>query len=95
MLSFLDSPQSPTNVVFIATTIYRDRLDKALLRKGRFDLEIELNDIDKECAFKMCKGFGLSDSEASSLLKDKYSDATSINPSELQLTIINNIKHDD
>ena len=93
LLSFLDSPQSPTNVVFVATTNYRDRLDKALLRKGRFDLEIELNDIDKDCAFKMCKGFGLSDSDATSLLDDKYSGSTSINPSELQLNIISTINH--
>lgn len=93
LLSFLDSPQSPTNVVFIATTNYRDRLDKALLRKGRFDLEIELNDIDKDCAMEMCRGFGLSSTSATSLLKEKYGNSTTINPSELQSSIIEVINH--
>lgn len=93
LLSFLDSPQSPTNVVFIATTNYRDRLDKALLRKGRFDLEIELGDIDKTCAKEMCKGFGLSDATADSLLKEKYEKTNTINPSELQSNIIEIINH--
>lgn len=93
LLSFLDSPQSPTNVVFIATTNYRDRLDKALLRKGRFDLEIELNDIDKECATEMCKGFGLSNSDIHFLLENKYANSDEINPSALQSNIIDIINH--
>lgn len=53
LLQFLDSSQSPNNVIFIATTNYIDRLDHALVRKGRFDLKIELDDFNKDTARKM------------------------------------------
>lgn len=97
LLSFLDSPQSPSNVVFIATTNYKDKLDTALLRKGRFDLEIELDDFDKDRAFKMCKGFGLTDSEAHLFLEKTYKENFTINPSDLQTRIIGflNDKNDE
>lgn len=88
LLSFLDSPQSPTNVVFVATTNYINRLDKALLRKGRFDIVEEMGDISQDVAMEMCKSFGLSDKEAKGLLNDE----TLINPAQLQDSILTLIK---
>lgn len=90
LLSFLDSSSSPNNVVFIATTNYIDRLDNALLRKGRFDLTIELGQFEKSTAIDMCKGFGLSDSDTHNVLKQCGSEK--INPATLQDSILSVIK---
>jgi ATP-dependent 26S proteasome regulatory subunit len=38
----------PNNVIFIATTNYYDKLDKALIRDGRFDLKLELKELEKK-----------------------------------------------
>ena len=48
LLQFLDSSSSPNNVIFIATTNYYDKLDKALIRDGRFDLKLELKELEKK-----------------------------------------------
>ena len=61
LLQFIDSPKSPTNVIFIATTNYPDRLDKALVRKGRFDLIANVGPLTNMDAVRdMCKSFRLS-----------------------------------
>lgn len=61
LLQFLDSPtNSPTNVIFIATTNHIEMLDEALLRTGRFDLKINVAPICKETAISMAKSFNLS-----------------------------------
>lgn len=91
LLSFLDSPQSPTNVVFVATTNYINRLDKALMRKGRFDVIEEMGDIARCDAMDMCMSFGLSDSDARYVL-DNFGDVTEYNPAQLQDAILNLIK---
>lgn len=88
LLAFLDSPQSPTNVVFVATTNYINRLDNALLRKGRFDIIEEMGDISRPVAEEMCKSFELSDAETATLLGD----TTQINPAQLQDMILVLIK---
>lgn len=91
LLSFLDSVNSPSDVVFVATTNYYDKLDKALIRKGRFDKQIELNGISKETARRMCEGFGLNESSIKYLLNSK-SDDELINPSSLQFEILEQVK---
>ncbi len=48
LLQFLDSNTSPTDVIFIATTNHIERLDKALLRDGRFDLKVKVEGLKKE-----------------------------------------------
>lgn len=89
LLSFLDSPNSPNNVVFVATTNYIDRLDKAVLRKGRFDIAEELTDIHKEAAYEMCRSFNLSDDDINRIMsKAEFP----MNPSTLQDAILNTIK---
>lgn len=90
LLQFMDSQHSPTNVIFVATTNYRDRLDDALLRKGRFDKMIELNNIDYHAAVAMCKGFNLNQEQIDSIGLDPNA---KVNPSELQDTILSIIAH--
>lgn len=90
LLQFMDSQHSPTNVVFVATTNYKDRLDDALLRKGRFDKIIHLGDIDYAAALEMCKGFNLTQDQINSLNLDKNS---TFNPAELQDRILSTIAH--
>jgi chaperone BCS1 len=91
LLSFLDSPQSPNNVVFVATTNYIDRLDEALTRKGRFDLIQEFVNLDYKAAKDMCKSFNLSSSVAESIIRT-FKDVNDINPVELQDKILQQIK---
>lgn len=61
LLQFLDSNSSPTNVIFIATTNHKERLDDALLREGRFDLKVDCMNLDAENAIKFGKSFRLDD----------------------------------
>lgn len=59
LLQFLDSNSSPTNVIFIATTNHKERLDEALLREGRFDLQIDCMNLDRESALEFGDSFRL------------------------------------
>lgn len=93
LLSLLDSQQSPNNVIFVATTNYIDKLDKAVIRKGRFDMAVELGNISRDTAMEMCKSFNLTD--AQSLKAIEMFNDKEINPAELQtaiLTIISDSK---
>lgn len=90
LLSFLDGVNSPNNCIFVATTNYYDRLDAAITRKGRFDKVIELTDINKDTARKMCESFGLSEDTTTKIL-NKHK-AKTINPAELQDEIITVIR---
>ena len=89
LLALLDSAQSPNNVVFVATTNYIDRLDKAVIREGRFDKQYCIKNISKQTAIKMCYSFGLTHDEINKLLRDKVGD---INPAKLQVEIVDAIK---
>ncbi len=90
LLTFLDGVNSPNNCIFLATTNYYNKLDAAVKRKGRFDKVIELTDINKETAFKMCKSFGLS-TESCRKIVDEYKKDL-INPADLQDKIISVIR---
>ena len=90
LLSFLDGVNSPNNCIFLATTNYYNKLDAAVKRKGRFDKVIELTDINKDAALKMCKSFGLSN-ESSKNIVDEYKKDL-INPADLQDKIISVIR---
>ena len=91
LLSFLDSQQSPTNVIFVATTNYYDRLDKALTRKGRFDLVVKLADLHKDAAIEMCRSFDLNESQINKVLEDAMPEDT-VNPATLQSRILEELK---
>lgn len=43
VLNFFDGVYSPVDCIFILTTNHKDKLDEALLRKGRIDMQIEMN----------------------------------------------------
>lgn len=87
LLSLLDSQQSPNNVIFVATTNYVDKLDKAVIRKGRFDVSVELGNISKDTAIEMCKSFNLNDHETKKAIS-QFEDTDNINPAELQNVIL-------
>ena len=88
LLSFLDSPQSPTNVIFVATTNYIERLDKALLRKGRFDIVEEMGNVDRDVAMEMIMSFDLTEEDGNELLNGN----DTVNPAQLQDSILSLIK---
>lgn len=91
LLQFLDSNSSPSNVIFIATTNYIDRLDSALLRSGRFDLKINIGPINKEEAIGMCKSFNCTEAQIDNIMSN-YSDNDMINQSSLQGLILDEFK---
>ena len=59
LLQFLDSNSSPDDVIFIATTNHLDRLDEALIREGRFDLKLEVDEITREDVTRFIETFDL------------------------------------
>jgi len=77
LLNVLDGIDSPNNNIIIATTNKLEDIDERLLRKGRFDNVIEITDICKETAIRMCNGFGVNPDK----VLDNYN---TYNPSELQ-----------
>jgi len=94
MLQFLDSNSSPNNVIFIATTNYKERLDTALLRDGRFDLHIEVKGLLYEDIYNMVKSFDVDTSLIDDIC-DQYNNETGevghdhlFNQSKLQNLII-------
>ena len=103
MLQFLDSNSSPNNVIFICTTNHIDKLDEAILRKGRIDKNIYVGPISKETAVTMCKSFDISDESIERILT-KFPDSITlengsesnytVNQSTLQAEILDQIKAD-
>ena len=58
ILQFLDGVYSTNNTIVIATTNYIDKLDKALIRDGRFDCKIRMEPFNEEEAKQFCDLFG-------------------------------------
>lgn len=92
LLGFLDSGNSPNNVIFIATTNHIELFDSAITRAGRFDKIFEITNISKDTAIRMCEGFGLSHEQAKELIAVEGHNKSSINPADLQVKIIDKIK---
>ena len=94
MLQFLDSNSSPNNVIFVATTNYRERLDAALLRDGRFDIQIEVKGLEYKDIHKIIESFNVDISLLNKIC-DEYNAETGevgyqhlFNQSKLQNLII-------
>lgn len=97
MLQFLDSSSSPNDVIFIATTNHYEKLDKAILRDGRFDFKIELSYIYETEAVKMIESFGIDKDGVKKILEKMEESPNTrldeghyymMNPSELQNAIL-------
>ena len=64
LLQLLDGADSQSNTVFIATTNHIEALDPAIIRDGRFDLKIHMDNFSTTLAEKMVKSIGISSEEA-------------------------------
>ena len=69
---------------------YIDKLDDAVIRKGRFDKQYEITDISRESAYKMCKSFKLSEESINKVLNGK---TFPVNPAALQTDILEEMKY--
>jgi SpoVK/Ycf46/Vps4 family AAA+-type ATPase len=61
IFQLLDGIYSTDNTIYIATTNYKDRIDPALIRHGRFDIQEELDYFDYKDALKAVKLLGYND----------------------------------
>ena len=91
LLQFLDSNSSPNNVIFVATTNHIEKLDQAILRDGRFDLMLNITNIDEPTAAKMCRSFGIKDDKVIKRIFKENSVDGRINPAKLQNLILKEI----
>jgi len=82
LLSLLDGITSPNNCIIIATSNYIDAIDERLVRKGRFDNIIEVTNICRHTAIRMCESFNI---DPVLVLEEGKK---SFNPSELQDKIL-------
>ncbi len=85
-LNFLDGVYSPNDCIIIATTNHIEKLDKAFIRDGRFDIKMKIDKMNCKLAKEMCDNFGID-------IKDLDIDYNNINPSSLQNKIINYINN--
>ena len=90
LLQFLDSNSSPSNVIFIATTNCVEKLDKAILREGRFDKKVHIGPITKDEARLMCKSFECTDEQTEEILAKIKGNM--VNQSKLQAMILGSLK---
>lgn len=62
VFQMLDGVYSTDKTIYIATTNYKDRLDQALIRPGRFDIQEELVYFDERLALEYISSFNLNES---------------------------------
>lgn len=98
LLEFLDNPpvfmykakdgiNYPIQIV-VATTNYYDKLDPAVKRYGRFDLQIEMKDFNKNDAQTMCDMYNL---KLSDIIRNSDKKNFRISPAKLQALCLNNL----
>ena len=93
MLQFLDSSSSPNDVIFIATTNDISKLDSAILREGRFDIKVEVGNINRKASTEMLESFNIPDEDIETILDEMTKDENgNINPAALQNTAISYFK---
>lgn len=82
LLQTLDGTGSCPDIIYIATTNSIEKLNEAMIRDGRFDLKIHMDNIASLAeAKKLCLSMTLSDEQADKLLADEV---LPINPAALQ-----------
>ena len=97
MLQFLDSSSSPSDVIFLATTNHIEMLDEALLRDGRFDLKVEIGNIDHKTAKRMIESFDITDEAVIEeiIKKAEINNINGlVNPATLQNKILEHFKEE-
>lgn len=67
IFQLLDGIYSTDNTIYIATTNYKDRIDSALIRYGRFDIQEELDYFDYDKALQFVKLLGYNNKMLDSL----------------------------
>jgi len=92
ILNCLDGFNNPEGLIVIMTTNFPDKLDDALLRSGRIDLNIELTYLDKFQARNMFLSF-FNNEEYFELMWDNIKKC-SVEPATLMQFLFNN-RHDD
>ena len=68
LMQFLDGNISPSGVVIIATTNYPERLDRRVLRDGRFDINIYIDELTYKNIVTMAKSFDLNDTSVEDVI---------------------------
>lgn len=95
LLQFLDSNDSPSEVIIIATTNHKEELSKTLIRSGRFDLILEIQELLEPEAIKMIQSFGIVDQKSINKILSDYKEKNpgheKFNQSELQNFILQQI----
>lgn len=82
LLQTLDGTGSCPDIIYIATTNSIEKLNEAMIRDGRFDLKIHMDNIASLAeAKKLCLSMTLSNEQADKLLVDE---TLPINPAALQ-----------
>jgi len=94
LLNLFDGVLETPNRILIVTTNFPDRLDKALVRPGRIDLNIEFKSADLEMIWSMLENFyNLSKLDITKLKDDLDSRIDSIfTPAEIIAILCNNYK---
>ena len=67
IFQLLDGVYSTDDTIYVATTNYKDRIDSALIRYGRFDIQEELNYFNREDAAKCVKLLGYDENVLDSM----------------------------
>lgn len=67
IFQLLDGVYSTDDTIYVATTNYKDRIDSALIRYGRFDIQEELNYFNRDDAVKCVKLLGYDENVLDSM----------------------------
>lgn len=67
IFQLLDGVYSTDDTIYVATTNYKDRIDSALIRYGRFDIQEKLNYFNKDDAVKCVKLLGYNENVLDSM----------------------------
>ena len=79
MLTVLDGPCEMRNRVIVAATNYIDRIDSALLRPGRFDVKIKLEEFNDEEAIELLEKMFAGDDYLEHIKNRKFKRLTPTN----------------
>ena len=88
----LDGLYSTDNTIYIATTNHIDRLDPAMIRHGRFDIQEELKGFDEQLALKFLNQFGYGKEFYENNIKPNFE--FPIQPAKLQSFVLEYRSHE-